>query len=413
MRRLAGAFVLSAFAACNSSPPPPPPVAAVPPVVTPNAPPVTPNATPVTPPAPPPPRFVPSEIPRFDVHTHIEPGALPRAVELMGRHHIVEMVNLSGGSPGGDGLEETLAEAQRVGHTVVFVNPDFREIKKGPGYGARMAAKLKQAKTLGARGVKISKGLGLGYSDAHGALLAVDDKGLDPMFEMAGKLGLPITIHTGDPKAFWLPPTAANERFDELRVHPHWSFYGAPVSWQDLYDAFERRVARHPKTKFIGAHFGNDPEDPDNVARMLDAHKNLYVDTAARVPEIGRVDARHDAARMRAFFERYQDRIVFGTDVGVGQDPNELMLGSTGATPPKPDEVERFFESTWRWFEDLGDQAKIQRHPRRFREGGTWTASRCPPPSWRRCTTPTPNASSSASSSTEEHCLDLRRPPFP
>jgi predicted TIM-barrel fold metal-dependent hydrolase len=302
-------------------------------------------------PAPPKPRFVPSDIPRFDVHTHIEPGALPRAVELLGRHHIVEMVNLSGGSPGGDGLEDSLDEAKRVGHEVVFVNPDFREIKKGPGYGARIAAKIKQAKALGARGVKIAKNLGLGVTDANKRLIAVDDKGLDPLFDMAGKLGMPIAEHTGDPKAFWQPPTRDNERWDELVVHPRWSFYGFPLSWQQLYDAFERRVARHPKTRFIGVHFGNDPEDPENVARMLDKYKNLYIDTAARVPEIGRHDARHDAARMRAFFERYQDRILFGTDCGIGTEEQDLMLGSTGATPPSLDDVERFFESTWKWFE--------------------------------------------------------------
>ena len=88
---------------------------------------------------------MPSDIPRIDVHTHIEPGALPKAIALLGAHRIVHIVNLSGGSPGGDGLEETLAEAKRVGHTTVFVNPDFREVKKGPGYGARMAAKIKRA----------------------------------------------------------------------------------------------------------------------------------------------------------------------------------------------------------------------------------------------------------------------------
>ncbi len=359
MRRSLGALVVGGaltLAACGHPAAPetataapttnaaPPPSAAPPPAPIPPAPPAQPP-------------FTASEIPRFDFHTHIEPGALPRAVELLGKHHIVEMVNLSGGSPGGDGLEQTLEEAQRVGHAVVFVNPDFREIKKGPGYGARMAAKIKQAKALGARGVKIAKGLGLGYSDAQKRLVAVDDKGLDPLFEMAGKLHMPITIHTGDPKAFWLPVSRANERFDELIVHPRWSFYGAPVSWQQLFDEFERRVARHPKTIFVGAHFGNDPEDPANVARMLDKHKNLYVDTAARVPEIGRVDERHDAARMRAFFERYQDRIVFGTDVGVGQNEDELMLGSTGATPPGPKDIERFFDSTWRWFET--DQKQI------------------------------------------------------
>jgi predicted TIM-barrel fold metal-dependent hydrolase len=343
MRRwlVVGALVL--FACGRPAAPEPPPVAPAP--ATPAV------AAPPAPTPPPRPAFTASAIPRFDVHTHIEPGALPRAVELLGRQHIVEMVNLSGGSPGGDGLEQSLGEAQQAGHTVIFVNPDFREIKRGPGYGARIAAKIKQARTLGARGVKISKGLGLGYTDALRKLVPVDDKGLDPLFETAGKLKMPITIHSGDPKAFWLPPTRANERWDELVVHPRWSFYGFPVSWQELFDQFERRVARHPRTIFIGAHFGNDPEDPDNVARMLDKHKNLYVDTAARVPEIGRVDARHDAGRMRAFFERYQDRILFGTDTGIGENPEDLMLGSTGATPPGPADVERFFDSTWRWFE--------------------------------------------------------------
>lgn len=307
------------------------------------------------PPAPAPPTaaatFTPLDIPRIDVHTHIELGALPRAMRILNQHKIVAIVNLSGGSPGGDGLEETLAEAARVGHTTVCVNPDFREIKKGPGYGARMAAKIEKAKGMGARCVKITKGLGLGYTDANKKLVAVDDRGLDPVFEMAGKMGMPIFIHTGDPKAFWKPPTPDNERFDELRVHPGWSFFDAPVTWEQLYAQFERRVARHRRTTFIGVHFGNDPEDPARVAQMLDKHRNLYIDTAARVPEIGRVDANHDPVRMRAFFEKYRERVLFGTDVGVGVDEADLMLGSTGATPPGPADVERFFGSTWRWFE--------------------------------------------------------------
>ncbi len=300
--------------------------------------------------APAQPPFTAADIPRVDLHTHIEVGALPRAMKLFNDHHIVHIINLSGGGPGA-GLEQTMAEARTVGHTTVFVNPDFRELRAGPGYGARMAAKIKIAQAMGARGVKISKGLGLGFLDAHRKLLPVDDKGLDPVFEEAGRQHMPIAIHTGDPKAFWLPVSPENERFDELVVHPHWSFYGAPVTWEELYAQFERRVARHPKTTFIGVHFGNDPEDPVRVAQMLDRHPNLVVDTAARIPEIGRVDARHDPKRMRAFFERYQDRILFGTDVGVGQAADELMLGSTGATPPGPADVERFFDSSWRWFE--------------------------------------------------------------
>jgi predicted TIM-barrel fold metal-dependent hydrolase len=301
-------------------------------------------------PSPPLPPFTRSDIPKVDVHTHIEGGALRRAKDLLGRQGITHLVNLSGGTPDG-GLAAILAEARALGNTLVFTNPDFREIRRGAGYGTRIADKIARARTMGAVGVKISKGLGLGFTDAAGKLIPVDDKGLDPLFETAGKQGMPIAIHTGDPQAFWRPPTPDNERYAELGAHPAWSFYGFPVSWEGLYAQFERRVARHPKTIFIGVHFGNAPEEPERVARMLDKYKNLVIDTAARIPEIGRVDARHDAARMRAFFLRYQDRILFGTDSGVGTGAEDLMWGSTGDAPPTEEDYRRFFDSTWRWFE--------------------------------------------------------------
>jgi predicted TIM-barrel fold metal-dependent hydrolase len=99
-------------------------------------------------------------------------------------------------------------------------------------------------------------------------------------------------------------------------------------------------------------HFGNNPEDPDRVGQMLDKYPNLYLDTAARVPEIGR----QDAAKMRRFFEKYQDRILFGTDLGVGPTQEDMMYGSNGALPPTLDDERRYFESTWRYFETRDKQ---------------------------------------------------------
>jgi predicted TIM-barrel fold metal-dependent hydrolase len=80
---------------------------------------------------------------------------------------------------------------------------------------------------------------------------------------------------------------------------------------------------------------------------MLDKYPNFYVDTAARIPEIGR----SDPEKLRALFIEHQDRILFGTDLGVGAEPGDLMLGSTGATPPTDADLEHFFASTWRFFE--------------------------------------------------------------
>ncbi len=285
---------------------------------------------------------------RVDVHQHIAPGAFARTQRLMDRWGIDVGVELSGGWPG-DGLEEALAQARTVpGRFVVFANPPLHRAALGPEGVASMVAELPEAKRLGAKGLKISKALGLGYAGPDGALLTVDDPLLDPLFEAAGELGLPIAIHTGDPVAFWQPVGPQNERVEELTVHPGWSYFGKPVpDWESLFAAFERRVARHPKTNFIGVHFGNAPEDPARVGALLDRCPNLSVDTAARVPELGH----GDVAALRALFLAHQDRILFGTDLGVGVDESDLMLGSTGATPPGPADVERFFTSTWRFFE--------------------------------------------------------------
>jgi predicted TIM-barrel fold metal-dependent hydrolase len=294
-----------------------------------------------------------NRLPRLDVHTHISPAGLDRALAIMDQWGIDGMVNLSGGTPGPPGYKlETQLQIARAsgGRIAVFTNVSFvRAVRTRPDYGVALAEELRVAKSLGAIGLKIPKGLGLGYPAPDGEhVLAVDDPKLDPLFEEAGKLGMPVAIHTGDPKAFWLPPDEKNERLEELRAHPDWSFYGEAVPpWGELYAQFERRVARHPKTTFIGVHFGNDPEDPDSVGRMLDKYPNFFIDTAARVPEIGR----HDATKMRQLFEKYQDRILFGTDLGVGATQDDMMYGSNGSEAPTLADERRYFESTWRYFE--------------------------------------------------------------
>ena len=124
---------------------------------------------------------------------------------------------------------------------------------------------------------------------------------------------MPIAIHCGDPKAFWKPATPDNERWDELQAHPEWSFYGSGApSWQQLYDAFERRIARHPKTPFIAVHFGDDPADPDNVARARPLPQFLPRHGGAcpgnRPPAAGPCGASSRSTRI-AF--------LFGTDTGI------------------------------------------------------------------------------------------------
>jgi hypothetical protein len=297
------------------------------------------------------PSSAPTELVRIDVHTHISVGALQHLKSLMQQNGFHHVVNLSGGTPDTT-LPVQLAQAKASGGAIsVFMTIPGREMLR-PGFGDRISSMLEQAKKMGAIGLKIPKALGLGYTDGDGNLIAVDDPRLDPVFETCARLDMPVSIHVADPKAFWLPANAQNERVEELSVHPSWSFYDQPVpSWNELLNALERRIARHPRTKFISVHFGNAAEEPDRVSRMLRTYPNMYIDTAARVPEFGR----HPSSVMRQLFIEFQDRILYGTDLGVGPDPQSVMLGSNGAEPPGPADVLRFFNSTYRYF-DSNDQ---------------------------------------------------------
>ena len=290
------------------------------------------------------------DIPRIDVHVHVAPSVADAAVEALRRKHVVLALNASGGLPG-RGLEMSVAKQRETdGRLRFYCNIDFS------GLGAedfleRTRADFIRCKEAGAVGLKIFKSLGLGILAPEGGLLAVDDPRLDPLFDLAGELALPILIHAGDPQAFFRPPTADNERYAELSAHPFWSFHGVRQdglpwpSWEAVFQQYERRVRRHPNTTFVGAHFGNAPEEPARVAAMLDANPRYVVETGARIPEIGR----HDPEEMRAFFEKYQDRILFGTDFSL--TPDGLILGSSGAEPDPPSRVHDFFRAHWRYFE--------------------------------------------------------------
>lgn len=308
-----------------------------------------------------------SRLPKIDVHLHIDLTAGAEALAILAENGIELGLNASGGEPG-EALDASVAFAKEHGGRLQpYCNVRLSDLL-GPDAPTRARATMKACKDSGGRGLKISKFLGLGLTDDSGLLVPVDDHRLDALFDAAGELGLPVLIHSGDPKAFFEPNTPNNERYDELRVHPGWSFYGVTPngqpwpSWESLLRQHEARVARHPKTTFLGAHFGNAAEDPDRVARMLRTYPNYVIDTAARVPEFGR----HDASRMRRFFIEFQDRILFGSDMGVG--PDGLTLGSGGERPGTRAEAKPFFDRHWLYFETAG---KHMPHPTPIQ--GRWT----------------------------------------
>ncbi len=292
---------------------------------------------------------------KIDAHEIAEPGTLLVAMSLASSQGIVGIVNYAGGHVGG-GLEEQISAASRFpGRVAIFMELDL-EGCCGEAWSDRELVRMVQGRAAGARGLRIPRALGLEVRDARGERVPVDAPELESVWDMAWRLEIPVAIHAGDPKAFFRPVDEANERREELALLPGSSLADRSryPDWQTVFDEFVRVVERHPKLDFIGVHFGNDAEDPAEVSRLLERLPNLYVDTAARLPELGK---RADATR--AAILAHPDRVLFGTNLQWIANPTSVeraavILGA-GAPATSMEEVRRFFQSTWRFFETRDD----------------------------------------------------------
>ncbi len=285
--------------------------------------------------------------PIIDSHTLITPldESIDTALSLFKRVGVVKFCNKNGGYLGSRSFAATLRVKHRLKDQFeFFVNVSWDRVNE-PGWGDYEAGRLEQEVTYGAKGIKFFKVMGLGARDARGRLIPIDDRRFDPIMQRAARLNAVIAIHVGDPKAFFEPPTPQNERYDELKLAPDWSFYGGDYPpLMELWAQTERLVNRHPGTTFLFIHLGLS-EDLEYMEKLLDAHPNVFVDTAARIPEIGR----HPARRVRDFFLKFQDRILFGTDLAIG--PDHWQLGSVSETPVGFEDAVKFYEAYYRFFE--------------------------------------------------------------
>jgi len=261
--------------------------------------------------------------PVIDIHTHIThagglegPGNIRFAASaeeclaVMDRKNIQTMVNLTGGY--GANLQQAIDKLQTAhpGRFLVFTEPAWSKAGDAD-YPRAQADLIEDAHKRGAKGLKVLKTLGLYLREnvTTGKLVRIDDRRFDPMWEAAGALKMPVAIHSSDPEAFFLPIDRYNERWEELHAHPDWSFYGKDFpSNRELQEARRNVMRRHPRTQFICLHVA-DSEDLAYVSECLDEHKNMHVEIAARIGELGR-----QPRTAFQFIEKYQDRMMFGTD---------------------------------------------------------------------------------------------------
>ncbi len=265
------------------------------------------------------------EKPRFpaiDAHNHLgedfgggwDKRPLAELLDLLDESGITRYVDLDGGW-GESILEAHLEHFKQPApeRFMVFGGVDWSQWQaQGNDFPEWAAGRLKQQKERGAEGLKIWKGFGLFLKDQDNKLVGVDDLRLDPLWQTAGELHLPVIIHVADPVAFFDPIDENNERWEELGNHPDWSFPSPPYPpFLHILEGLARLVARHPQTTFIGAHVGCYAENLAWVGALLERCPNFFVDISARIGELGR-----QPFTARRFFLQYADRILFGSDMG-------------------------------------------------------------------------------------------------
>jgi uncharacterized protein len=256
-----------------------------------------------------------AKFPFIDVHNHqfgMPDMDLGKLISEMDKLNMKVMVNLSGQS--GESIKRSVNNIKEhyPKRFIVFANVDFKRVGE-QGWGEKAAKQLEEDVKNGANGLKIYKNLGFSATDINGKRLTVDDPRLDPVWEKAGELKIPVLIHTADPKSFWDPMDANNERWLELSTHPNRKRdANNPAPWDTLIAEQHRLFRKHRATTFIAAHFGWYPNDLQKLGQLLDELPNVVVEFGAVIAELGR-----QPKAAKQFFTKYQNRILFGKDSWV------------------------------------------------------------------------------------------------
>jgi uncharacterized protein len=256
-----------------------------------------------------------AKYPFIDVHNHqfsMPTQDLSKLITDMDRINLKVMVNLSGRGRGSD--EHLQGSLDNVHENypkrfIVFTNIDFSTIGQ-PNWTEKTVKQIEADVKLGANGLKIYKSQGMDNKDNEGNRVQINDARIDAVWAKCGELGIPVLIHTADPKQFWDKHDGDNERWLELKLRPRRKRYGTETPpWETIIAEQHDVFAKHPETTFINAHLGWYANDLTTLAGLMEKYPNMYAEIGAVIAELGR-----QPRAAKAFLTQYQNRVMFGKD---------------------------------------------------------------------------------------------------
>jgi len=195
-----------------------------------------------------------------------------------------------------------------------------------PGWANEVISLLQEDLDQGAVGFKIWKDIGMTFRDSLGNFVLIDDPRFGPLLNFMAESNRPLLTHIGEPFNCWLPIDSMTVNGDKsyFRNNPEYHMYLHPdyPSHDRLMQSRDHVLSTYPALKMIGAHLGSLEWDVDVLAERLDSYPNFAVDMAARVCHF-QVQERE---KVRNFIIKYQDRILYATDLGISEENVENRL---------------------------------------------------------------------------------------
>jgi hypothetical protein len=239
------------------------------------------------------------------------------------------------------------ADPKRFHYLTTFTMKGFG----GPGWTADTIKHIDSEIARGAVGVKVWKNVGMVERDAQHHLIFLDNPGFDGVMNHLEAERIPLVAHQAEPKNCWLPldqMTTENDR-SYFREHPEYYMYLHPEmpSYESLMAARDRFVGRHPKLIFIGAHMASLEWSVDELSRFFDKYPNATADLAARMTQV-QYQSKANPEKVRQFFLKYQDRLLYGTDLTEDPpDPKARAQNPPSDGTPFETEADTFWRSDW------------------------------------------------------------------
>ncbi len=271
------------------------------------------------------------KITKVDAHVHI--NTFDTTLTSLARSYGFRLISLNVGAPEYPTLEKqqeySLFHLNRSPESFSYTTSFSMAGFETNNWQEEQLNYLKKSFDNGAAGVKVWKDIGMELKTKAGNFIMIDNPRFDTLFKYITQQNKTLVGHLGEPKNCWLPldkMTVKNDR-NYFSRHPEYHMFLHPEfpSYEDQISARNNMLDKHPGIRFDGAHLGSLEWSVDTMAEHLDRYPNMALDMAERISHL-QFQSKADRQKVIDFITRYQDRLLYATDIYQEVDADKEKL---------------------------------------------------------------------------------------